>query len=442
LKQLLAPLACCLAFASTAAAQLSDYLGPGVLTNGAGNIGNTSGEQVDLRYYVDANAIYDNGIQPISVDSNGKLTQVGALEGIEALLGAYGTHSWRTALLGLDYRGDFRYYENGSYYDSSDHNLVLGYTYQVSKRLYFDLKAIGGTYSNYIGGVPGELVSTPTAINQPSLLLFDNRTDFVQGVAGMTYMLSARASMTLGGDGFDVHRQSAELIGVYGYDARARFQYRLSRATTIGGGYQRSHYQYPNYFGNADINNYTLFFATQMGRLWAFSVEGGAYQVSTVGLQTVALSPSVAALLGISSTVTTFAANNWAPAGRATLTRKFRDANLTFTYARTMVPGNGVYLTSRSENGSVAYNYTGLHKFAFSISGGYWALSSIGQNIAPYSMFTGGAGLTYTITRALHAVARYDLRQQEITIAGYRATSYRMTLGLAFSPGTLPLSLW
>jgi hypothetical protein len=76
------------------------------------------------------------------------------------------------------------------------------------------------------------------------------------------------------------------------------------------------------------------------------------------------------------------------------------------------------------------------------IGGGYWSLSSVGQGIAPYETFTGSTGITYNLTRALHAVARYDLRQQEVTIVGYRATSYRITLGLAFSPGSLPLSLW
>jgi hypothetical protein len=442
LKHLLAPLACCLAFVSTASAQLSDYLGPGILTNGAGNIGNRSGEQVDLRYYVDVNGIYDNGIQPISVDSKGNLTQVGGLEGIELMIGAYGSHSWRTALLGLDYRGDFRDYTGGSYYDGSDHNLRIGYTYQASRRLYFDLSGLAGTYSNYLGSVPGQLVSSPDAINQPSLLLFDNRTDFFQGSGGITYLFSPRASITLGGDGFYVHRQSAELIGMDGYNARARFQYRLSRTTSVGGGYQRSHYQYPNFFGNADLNNYTMFLATRFGRLWTFSVEAGAYQVSTLGLQTVALDPAVAAVLGVSSTVQTFSARNWLPAGRGTLTRKFRTAALNFSYGETVVPGNGVYLTSRSQGGSANYSYTGFRKVAFTIGGGYFSLASLGQGIAPYQTFSGSSGITYNLTRTLHALARYDLRQQEISIAGYRSTSYRLTLGLAFSPGTLPLSLW
>lgn len=442
LKQLLAPLACCVAFAPIAAAQLSDYLGPGVLTGGAGTIGNRSGEQVDLRYYIDVNGIYDNGIQPISVDSKGNLTQVGALAGVEAMIGAYGSHSWQTSLLGLDYRGDFRDYTSDSYYDGSDHNLTIGYTYQKSRRLYFDVRGLGGTYSNFLGGVPGSIVTIPNAINTPTLLLFDNRTDYLQGDAGVTYLLSARASFTATGEGFYVHRQSSELIGMDGYGARGRFSYRLSRISTAGGEYDRFHYQYPNYFGNSDINSYNLFFATQLSRLWTFSLQGGAYQVSTVGVQSVALSPSVAAILGVPNVTETFSAHDWLPAGEARLNRKFKQANLSFVYARTMAPGNGVYLTSRSQSGTGAYSYTGLKNFAFTIGGGYWTLSSVGQGLKPYQTFTGSTSLTYNLTHSLHAVARYDLRQQEITIAGFRATSYRLTLGLAFSPGAVPLSLW
>jgi hypothetical protein len=442
LKHLLTPLVCCVAFASTAVAQLSNYLGPGVLTDGAGTIGSRSGEQVDLRYFANVNGVYDNGVQTLSVDSKGNLVQPGPLEGVEVLFGAYGSHSWRTGLLGLDFRGDYRDYVSNSYYDGSDDSLTIGYTYQKSRRLYFDFRGIGGTYSNYLGSVPGGSVSIPNAINQSNLLLFDNRTDFLQGFASMTYLLTPRASITVGGNGFYVGRQSSELIGMEGYTGRARFQYRVSRATSIGGSYERTHYQYPGSFGNADMNNYNFFLATQFGRWWTFSMQGGAYQVNTLGLQTVALDPSIALLLGVSSTEQTFLAKDWLPAGQANLSRKFKDANLTFLYSRTMSPGNGVYLTSRSEGGNTAYSYTGIRKLTFTIGGGYTSLSSLGQGIAPYKSYVGSSGLTYNMTHALHLVARYDLRQQEIKIAGYRATSYRLTLGLAFSPGALPLSLW
>jgi hypothetical protein len=37
---------------------------------------------------------------------------------------------------------------------------------------------------------------------------------------------------------------------------------------------------------------------------------------------------------------------------------------------------------------------------------------------------------------------RYDLRDQQIDLPGYRHVATRASLGLVFSPGTLPLSLW
>src|SRR6266851_8594298 len=91
--------------ASTAAAQVGNYLGPGVLSRGAGDIGTRSGQQVDLRFYAGVSGVYDNQLQPVSVDSKGNLIQVKSLYGVEANLGAYGTHNWKTATLGLDYHG-------------------------------------------------------------------------------------------------------------------------------------------------------------------------------------------------------------------------------------------------------------------------------------------------------------------------------------------------
>jgi hypothetical protein len=254
--------------------------------------------------------------------------------------------------------------------------------------------------------------------------------------------LAARASVSVSGEGFTVQRQSSALIGVDGYGARARFQYRLSRLTSMGAEYDRQHYQYPGSFGSSDINMYNVFISTQLGRLWTLSLSGGVYQVNTVGLQTVSLNPAIAALLGVSTTVHVFAADNWLPAARGTLNRKFKNANLYAAYSREISPGDGVYLTSRVDNAILGYTYSGVRKATFTISGGYTSLASIGQGIAPYNTYAGGAGLSYNFTHALHGVARYDARQQEIQLAGYRRTSYAVTLGIAFSPGTLPLSLW
>jgi|SRR5579863_6000485 len=431
-----------MALASTASAQLSNYLGPGILTGGADTIGNRAGEQVDLRFYASLTGIYDNGIQPVSVDSKGNLIQLNGLYGIDAGLGVYGVHSWRVARLGLDYHADFRHYDNDSAYDGTNQSLTLGYTYQKSRRLYFDVKGLGGMYTTALFGVAGEAGATPTIINPQTLLLFDDRTYFLEGSVGMTYLLSPRASVTLGGEGFTAQHQSSALVGVVGYGARAKFQYRVSRLTSIGAEYDRQHYQYPHFFGQADVNMYNVFLATQIGRLWTFSLSGGVYQVSTVGLQTITLDPAIARLLGVTSTVHIFAADNWIPSGRAALSRKMRNAVIIAAYSRTVSPGNGVYLTSRVESGTLGYSYSGVRNAAFNLSLGYNSLSSIGQGIAPYRQFGGGVGMTYNFTHAIHGIASYAVRQQEIQLAGYRGTSYQVSLGIAFSPGSLPLSLW
>ena len=65
-------LACC----STMTAQISNYLGPGILTRGAGDIGTRAGQDVDLRFFAGVYGIYDTGLQPFLVDSNGQLETV------------------------------------------------------------------------------------------------------------------------------------------------------------------------------------------------------------------------------------------------------------------------------------------------------------------------------------------------------------------------------
>jgi hypothetical protein len=429
-------------FSATAAAQLGSYLGPGILTRGAGQVGTRSGQEVDLRLYADISGVYDNGIQPVSIDSKGNLVQVNALWGTELSFGAYGVHQWRRAQLGLDYRGNFRHYASNSFFDGSDHQLVLGYTIQKSKRLYFDVAGIGGTFSRSIGSVPGYTLPLPSYVDQPTSLLFDNRTYFAQSTASVTYLLSARTSFTAGGDGFILRRQSSQLTGMNGYTLRGSVQHRLSRETSIGANYEHTHFDYPRSFGESNINMGQGFVATQLGRRWTFSLQAGVYQAEVEGLQQVALDPVIAAFLGVSESLQRFYVKRTFPAGSARLTRQFKSSFLSMEYNRSVTPGNGVYLTSRQEAGGLVYSYTGIRKFNFGISGGGSSFSSVGQSLKPYRQVNGGVGLTYALTGAVHLTARYDARQQEIDLAGYRRTSYRATVGVAFSPGNLPLALW
>ena len=168
MKKRLIALACSLS--STALAQLGGgYLGPAVLSSGATGIGNRSGQQVDLRFFAGVNGVYDSNIQPVAIDSKGNLITISGLYGVEANIGAYGTHSWRTALLGVDYRGVFREYANDPTYSGIEQYLTIGYTWQESRRLIWKAQLLGGILDDALGGVGFEpLVTSVNPVLSPT----------------------------------------------------------------------------------------------------------------------------------------------------------------------------------------------------------------------------------------------------------------------------------
>jgi hypothetical protein len=150
--------------------------------------------------------------------------------------------------------------------------------------------------------------------------------------------------------------------------------------------------------------------------------------------------PTIAALLGVTSTVETFYRKSTFAQWRASLSRRFQRANLSFGYQNGPSAGNGVYLTSRQEIATANLSYTATRKWSVSVNGGYGRTDGIGQNLKPFAQFTGGAGMAYALSGAIHVVAHYDARQQEVIDGAYRGTSYRTSVGISFSPGDIPLS--
>lgn len=417
------------------------YLGPAVLSNGATGVGNRSGEQVDLRFFAGVNGTYDSSEQPVALDSKGNLVTTGALYGVQASWGAYGSHSWKTATLGLDYHGSYADYV-GSTYNALNQALTLGYTWQESRRLRFDSRVMAGVFSGALGGLGLGQAYTSSDVVQPSTLLFDSRSYFLQGGVNATYIQSPRTSYTIGGSGFEVWQQSSQLVGVQGYSATGTIEHKLSKFTSVGFTYSHQHYQYPHAFGQADIDAGGLFLGTTFARYWSFTINGGVFHSEVKGLESVTLNPVIAALLGQTSTVQAFYLENIGPSGSASLTRKFKQASLNFSYMQGPSPGNGVYLTSRTQTGSGSFSYSGIRKVSLSVSGGYNSLSSIGQDIQPYRSAFGGAGFSYTLPLSLHFVARYDYRYNQIEDFVYKNKGSVVSAGLSFSPGTVPLSIW
>jgi hypothetical protein len=423
-----------------AAAQLGGYAGPGIANYGAGTIGTQNGQDVNLRFYADTSFIYETGLLPYAVNySNGNLVTLNGVTGEQAILSAYGVHGWENAQLGLDYRATFRHYDGYSALDGIDQQLALGYTARLSNRWYFDARVLGGTFGE---GAAVEGISLPVTgiVNQPGSTIFDNRTSFGEGSVGMTYFLTARTSFTVGGEGFLARYQGAGLVGLNGYAFRGALRRRMTRWTTIGAEYEHLNFYYPGAYGNSSNNMYQGLLGTRLSRRWTLSLEAGVFQSEVQGIQQVAVNPVITALLGITNTTATFYASRIFPMGQASLTRQFHHASLSLQYVRSVSPGNGVYLASRAESGYATFGYTGSKRLSINGTLGAVAYRSVGQNLQTYLQAQGGAGLSYTLIRALRFTLRYDRRYEDIGSLFYNRFSYAVTAGFAFAPGPIPLN--
>src|SRR5690606_10910851 len=98
-------------------------------------------------------------------------------------------------------------------------------------RLLFDFQAVAGTTN--LGTNFTAVQAYDTVVDQ-NLLLFDNRTNYLQGGMDTNFLLDSRTMVTVGGTGYTVRRQSGSLVGVNGYDLRGGINRRLSQVTTIG----------------------------------------------------------------------------------------------------------------------------------------------------------------------------------------------------------------
>ncbi|HTM11980.1 MAG TPA: hypothetical protein VL127_03670 [Bryobacteraceae bacterium] len=434
-----------LASASGMMAQETDqgsYQGPGISSPGVGSIGSRSGEQVDLRYYLGISGVFDNAIVPFATDAQGNLIHIPYLYGIEVGAGVYGVHHWKRSQLGLDYAGSYTRYFNYDAYNSTNHALTLGYTDHISRRLNLDLRESAGSLT-YGTGQVANLVSTDlNSAFTPATRLFNSRTYFLQSLVSATYLQSARMSYTAGASAFLQNLKSRGLSNGWGYSFNGNMMRRMSKSSTLGVTYAYSHFEFPGFFSKSNSHIVQGLYATGLGRFWTLSIEAGATVTSGESQFTFALNPVLAALFGQSTVTAITSFRTIYPSGTVALKRQFRRASLGFDYYRGVNSGNGAYTTGRLDNVTASISYTGLRKVNMGASGGYYTFKSIGQSLGSYAQFSGGAGISYSLGRDIHLSLRYDLLDQQIDISNYRHTGSRATVGLNFSPGSLPLSLW
>ncbi len=421
----------------------AQYAGPAILSRGDAPAA-MAAAQVSFRPFVEVSGIYDTGLAGVAVNDQGEIANTAA-EGVELAFGVSGSHSWKHTQLGLDYRGDFRHYNQATNYDGTDQSLLFGVKHQFTRHISLNLRESAGMFSRNDGllGLPQTVPFDPSQSFIPTTDFFDNRTIYGSTQADLIIQKSSRLSFDFGGSGFLTRRRSTALYGVTGSEASADVQYRISRRSTIGGNYTYTHYSFTGIFSSTDMHAANGTFATQLARRLELSGYAGAARVETKFVQTVPLDPAVAAILGISEGVRVVYSVKYIPTLSVRISQTLSRGVLYLAGGHMVTPGNGLFLTSSVTNISGGYSYTGLRRWSFNAQVGYNNSDSIGNVIGRYKDIDASVTASRQVGRSVHAILGFTARKYESSDFNlYNRVVYTARLGIGFTPGDVPLRIW
>lgn len=423
------------------AQQQPEYAGPSILTRGRMPQPGSSEELLRLRPYASIAGVYDTGLTGVFTDEAGRLPDDDAY-GVMASFGALGYHSWRRTVLGLSYDGQARHYTRRRYYDGLDQSLALNLSHQATRRLRLEFNESVASRRGGFLGLAGPSLYSREFEDLSQDVLFDTRVHVLASTARMVYQKSPRLSFGMGGAGVALEPRSRALARARGVLATGDLAYRLGRFQTIGAAYNFAHYWFPGAFGEAFVHGALAQWATQLTRSWTLALGGGGYRVEATRLRQVQIDPVIAAIIGQRTGIEVFHRITYIPGIEAELSYRFRRGSFSASYRRGVSAGNGLYLTSARESAGVSVGYTGTRRLHLSANAGYSRLSSLAQTLGRYRNYHAGAGMTYRLAGPLSLFARVDGRKYNLRGTGFGRIHYRTTVGLTFSPGDIPLSLW
>jgi hypothetical protein len=416
------------------------YGGPSMLSRGGNRPGRRGRAPIDISAYGAIRGTFDTGLTPVQLQDDGTLASENAY-GVQAEIGAYGTHSWKRSILGLDYRGDYRRTTRKSAYSGVNQAISLDLQTQLTKRWSLLLREAAGTTNRAFGGFAVPASTDLQSLNLVNSEVFDSRSYFSQTTATVGYRKSARTTLIGSADGFFVRRPDPRLVGVVGYRVNTGVDYRFNSRSSVLVSYTYLNYSYPSVHGGSIAHGLATTFTRAVTRSLSASVAVGAFRLKAFGTQSVTLSPEVAALLGQTTGFEAFTRRSWVPQVQASANYTLERSRLSLTYMTGISPGNGVYLTSQASSVAAGYSYTGLRKVSLGASTRYSRAKSRSVTIGDLETYSAGGGLNYRLASMMNLSCQADYRTfQSPGLHGREGVS--LTLGLTVSPSRIPLSIW
>jgi hypothetical protein len=387
-----------------------------------------------VNYTLFGDVIFDTNLATLqgaqTVNGNGVGFSVGG--------GVSASHTTRNTVFSLSYRGDYRHYGSSGFGSGTDQNLALDYTVRMSRRWSTSITANGGIVL-YGGGFYSISPNASTGVATNPL---SPETRFLSTGINFTYQQSRRISYVFGGQFFLNNYNYAGGFNSRGASGLLSVQYRLTGKTTVAATYSHTYYTYSQNVGSSTLDGGSLTLSRNFGAQWQGSVTAGINRTHTSGVITV----PVSIILGqqvVNGYVTGPYDNvSLVPSFQGSLTHYRRHSAFSVSGGQGVTPGNGVFLTSRSQFLSSTYSYS-TRRSNISFGGAYSRLSSIANSVSQtYSSGSLSASYSYVVRRHLSADFRYDL----ISYAGLfnygGVTEHRLTAGLSLSSKSIPLTLF
>jgi hypothetical protein len=414
--------------------------GPGILSRSFTTTP-LENEQIRFRPYVSVSGIADNGLTSPTNSTTGKISNV-LNYGTDVGFGITGRRVFKHDTFELEFHGDAFAYSPDSNFDGGNYLLSATYDHEFNKKMSLAFTENASLFDNNYtlpNSTTDLSLGGTSQLITPNTQIFDNTSISVSSGVDLTVQQTNRLSFDLGGTGFMVKRESSILYGDFGAQARADVNYRLTRHVTLGGYYGFTDFQFSNEFGSTQTNTIGLEFSDELTKTVQLRLRIGGSRVFTIGTETIVLDPVIAAILGESSGLVAIHRVNYEPDLTAQMTKAFRTGTASVEFIENVSAGNGLILTSRHVLASGHYNYSGIRRWAISVSASRDVLTTLGVMIGSYSSYIGNVSLGRTLSHGFQASLSTEYRHFDLAGVSFLRNAYRISLGLTWTPGERPL---
>jgi hypothetical protein len=410
--------------------------GPAILSRGTGPVGRNQAKRTNLRYHIGLQGFYATGVTTPLASSDD--IYGGSLIG--GLNGSYvGARSWAS----IGWGGTFDYYGKGGARLNPNQGGAFTYGRILSRKWTLFTSVASRTNSRQLANLDTNFSDDPTAeLSSPTNEFFDSRSYGGSGAIGSTYQMTRRIAISLSGGATLQRFSSGSLIGSNAFSGSTSTFYTLNRRSGVGVSASAAKFYFPGRYGESMVVSASGHYSRALTERWRVNFSGGRYAVDSTRLVRVAVDPFIAALIGQSSFLEILDRKNRGYSGRVTLSGRLGKSGVSLGYGNSIIPGNGVFLTSSNATSSLHYTFTGTTRWNYGVGVNYSRTKSLIQDVNAYETLGGNVNGAYRLNTFMHLTLGANYLRSSLRSSTFSRDRVFFSLGIAFSPGTIPLPLF